>query len=317
MFCIDINLIKYIDEKPKGKFGRLFWWFHKRPHDHYLFMKKTLKENDYSVIHSFKEYYSWPFFKAAKEAGIGKRILHRNINPEKPRQLINRVLESKNRRLSIKYASSLVGVSEICCKNAYRKREYTVLYNSYDEQKYNANVENRLSNGELVITQVASYSDNKNQLFSLQVLKELKKQYANTKLNLIGASGTTPYYQELIKYVKFNGLESDVSFIDRSDSVEKIYEKTTFVIVPSFREGFSLVAVEAQACGINVLASSSVPKEIDCGGVTFIDLREEPGCWAKKVHELFEKYKNTRKQFAVSNFTFKKFKEELIKLYKI
>lgn len=172
---IDINLIKYIDEKPKSKLGRLFWWFHKRPHDHYLFMKKMLKENDYLVIHSFKEYYSWPFFKAAKEAGIRKRILHRNINPEKPRQLINRLLESKNRKPSIKYASNLVGVSEICCKNAYRKREYTVLYNSYDEQNYNANVENRLSNGELVITQVASYSDNKNQLFSLQVLKELKK----------------------------------------------------------------------------------------------------------------------------------------------
>ena len=50
---IDINLIKYNEEKPKGKLGRLFWWFYKSPHNHYLFMKKLLKENNYSIIHSF------------------------------------------------------------------------------------------------------------------------------------------------------------------------------------------------------------------------------------------------------------------------
>lgn len=313
---IDINLIKYIDEKPKGKLGRLFWWFHKRPHDHYLFMKKMLKENDYSVIHSFKEYYSWPFFKVAKEAGIGKRILHRSINPEKPRQLVNRILESKNRRLSIKYASSLVGVSEICCKNAYRKREYTVLYNSYDEQKYNANVENRLSNGELVITQVASYSHNKNQLFSLQVLKELKKLYENTKLNLVGASGITSYYQKLIDYVKANDLEKDVSFIDKSDDVEKIYEKTTFAIIPSLREGFSLVAIEAQACGINVFASSSVPIDVDCCGVKYLDLSTGPAYWAKEIYKSFLEQHNSRVLYDVSGFSFERFKKELETLYK-
>ncbi len=313
---MDINLIKYIDEKPKGKLGRLFWWFHKRPHDHYLFMKKMLKENDYSVIHSFKEYYSWPFFKAAKEAGIRKRILHRNINPEKPQQLINRILESKNRRLSIKYASILVGVSQICCKNAYKKREYTVLYNSYDEQKYNANIKNHISNGELVITQVASFSDNKNQLFSLQVLKELKKLHENTKLNLVGASGVTPYYQELIDYAKANGLVNDVNFVDRNDGVEKIYEKTTFVLIPSIREGFSLVAIEAQACGIEVFASLNAPKEIDCGGVTFIDLSKGSTFWAKEIRDRYLKNGNSRSILKANSFSFKRFKANLEDLYK-
>ncbi len=314
---IDINLIKYIDEKPTGKLGRLFWWFHKRPHDHYLFMKKMLKENDYSVIHSFKEYYSWPFFKAAKEAGIRKRILHRNINPEKPRYLINRILESKNRRLSIKYASNLVGVSEICCKNAYKNRKYTVLYNSYDEQKYNANVKNNLPNDKLVITQVASYSENKNQLFSLQVLKELKKLHENTKLNLVGANGITPYYQKLIDYVKDNDLEKDVNFIDKSDSVEKIYEKTTFTIIPSLREGSPLVAIEAQACGIEVFTSSNVPKEIDCGGAMFIELSKGPAFWAKEIYDKYLHEGNVRTLLKTNIFSFNRFKEALVTLYKL
>ena len=313
---INIRLIKYIDKKPRSTISRLLWWFYKMPHNHFVYMKKLLKENNYDVIHSFKEYYSWPFFKAAKNAKIEKRILHRNINPEKPKQLVIKVLESKNRRLSIKYSSDLVGVSEVSCKNAFGNNKYTVLYNSYYESKYNNDVKNKLLNDELVITQVASYSDNKNQLFSLQVLKELKKIHDNIKLNLVGASEKIPYYQSLIDYVHINNLEDSVSFIDRSDTVEKIYEKTTFVIIPSLREGFSLVAVEAQACGMDVFASSSIPKEVDCGGVNFLDLSKGPDYWAKEIYKKFLSQHNLRSFYGTSKFSFERFKRELENLYK-
>ena len=314
---IKVNLIKYKESKPNGQIAKLFWWFHKMPKQHYLFMKQLLIENDYSVIHSFKEYYSWPFFKAAKEAGITKRILHRNINPEQPKQISIKLLEKKNRRLSIKYASDLVGVSELCCKNAYKNHKYTVLYNCYDEQKYNMNVKNKLSDNELVLTQVGSYSENKNQLFSLQVLRELLKLNTNTKLNLVGANGMTPYYQKLIDFVKDNNLENNVSFIERSDSVEKIYENTTFVLIPSIREGFSLVAVEAQACGIQVSASSSLPKEVNLGGVKFYDLTKGSNYWSKEIYNSFLIEKNNRMSYNASSFTFAEFQKNLHNLYKI
>ena len=314
---IKVNLIKYKENKPNGQIARLFWWFHKMPKKHFLFMKQLLKENDYSVIHSFKEYYSWPFFKAAKEAGVNKRILHRNTNPEEPKQLSIKLLEKKNRRLSIKYASDLVGVSKLSCKNAFKKHKYTVLYNCYDEQKYNTDVKNKLNDNELVLTQVGSYSENKNQLFSLQILKELLKLHRNTKLNLVGANGMTPYYQKLIKYVKDNNLENSVSFIERSDSVEKIYEKTTFVIIPSFREGFSLVAVEAQACGIHVFASSSLPKEANCCGVNLYELARGSEYWGKGIYNFYLKQKNERTVYSTSSFTFAEFQKNLYNLYKI
>ena len=314
---ININLIKYIDEKPKGKLERLFWWFHKRPHDHYMFMKRLLKDNNYSAIQSFKEYDCWPFFKAAKEAGIKKRIFHCNVNLTIDNNTKDKFLKYRNKRLSLRFANVFVGVSDLSCKNAFGNRKYTVLYNSYDEQKYNMNVKNNLSDEELVITQVASYSDNKNQLFSLQVLKELKKLHENTKLNLVGASGITPYYQKLIDYVKTNDLEKDVSFIDKSNSVEKIYEKTTFVIIPSMREGFSLVAIEAQACGIEVFASSNVPKEIDCGGVILIDLSVGPAFWAREIYDGHKHQGAARALFETSVFSFKRFKTELEDLYKL
>ena len=312
---VNINLIKYIDNKSKSKLGRLFWWFYKRPHNQHLFMKKLLKECNYSVIHSFKEYYSWPFFKAAKEIGVKKRILHRNINPEKPHKLIIRLLESKNRRLSIKYASTLIGVSELSCKNAFWDKSYTVLYNSYDEQKYNTNVKNKLSNNELVVTHVASYSDNKNQLFSLQILKELKKLHENTRLNLVGATSIDFYYQSLIDYVKENGLDNNVAFIERTNTVNKIFEHTTFLILPSHSEGLSLTVIEAQACGIHVFASSNVTEEVNGGGVTFIDLSAGPAYWANEINRCFIKQHNDRTKFNVDKFSSSIFKKRLSAIY--
>lgn len=313
---IHINLIKYIDNKPRGKLSRLFWWFYKMPHNHYLFMKKLLKENDYSVIHSFKEYYSWPFFKAAKEVGINKRIYHCNVNLLIHRNSENKFLFDRNLRLSIKYSTNLVGVSELCCKNAFKDNKYSVIYNSYDEQKYNLKIKNKLSDDELVITHVASYSDNKNQLFSLKVLKELKKLYKNTKLNLVGATDIDHYYQSLIDYVKDNKLENSASFIKRTSDVEKIYENTTFVIIPSFSEGFSLVAVEAEACGINVFASTNVTNEVDVGGVTFLDLSRGPSYWADYIYKLFIKLRNDRSVYNVEKFSFDKFRKQLIDFYR-
>ena len=313
---VHINLIKYIEDKPKSKLFRLFWWFYKMPHNHYLFMKKLLKENSYSVIHSFKEYYSWPFFKAAKKCGVKKRIYHCNVNLKVHRNSDNKLLFDRNLRLSIKYASDLVGVSELSCNNAFKDNKYKVIYNSYDEQKYNLKVTNKLYDDELVITHVASYSDNKNQLFSLKVLKELKKLHSNTKLNLVGATDIDPYYQSLIDYAKENKLEDSVSFIKRTNDVEKIYEKTTFTMLPSHSEGLPLTIIEAQACGINVFTSTNVTDEVDCGGVTFLDLSKGPEYWAKEIYGTFLKKHNSHTNYDINKFSFERFKKELEKIYK-
>lgn len=312
---IDINIVKYIEKRPSRKIARLFWWFYKRPHDHYLFLKRLLKDNHYSVIHSFKEYDCWPFFKAARKAGIDKRIFHRNINPKPNPQLIVRLLESKNRRLSLKYSSLLIGVSELSCRNAFKDKKYTVLYNSYDEKKYNMNVANKLNDDELVISHVASYGENKNQLFSLEVLKALKELHSNVKLNLVGATEMNPYYQRLIDYVKENGLEDNVSFIDRTNDVDKIYERTTFTMLPSFSEGLPLTVIEAQACGITVFASTNVTREVDVGGVRFFDLSNGATYWAMNINKVFIEQHNSRYKYNVDKFSFDRFRKLLINIY--
>ena len=160
-----------------------------------------------------------------------------------------------------------------------------------------------------------AFSENNNQLFSLKVLIELKKLHSNAKLNLVGANGITPYYQQLIDFVKKNGLEDSVNFIDKTDDVEKIYEYTPFAIIPSLHEGFSLVAIEAQACGMKVFASTSIPKEVDCGGVAYLDLSKGAYYWATEIYQHFLKHGNNRTRFDTEAFRFEKYKQRLASLY--
>ena len=255
---IKINLIKYKEEKPNGKIARLFWWFYKMPKQHYLFMKQLLKENDYSVIHSFKEYYSWPFFKAACEAGIQKRIFHSNVDLKRDSNSKHKLLNARNLRLSIKYASSLVGVSRFCCERSFGKKNYLVLHNSYDENRFKFSDATELSDNDFVISQVGTFNENKNQLFSLKITEKIKGKYPNIKLNLIGGDSKLLYCKELKNYMHSHDLDKNASLIEKCENVEDYYKNSSLIIIPSYSEGLSLVAIEAQACGVSVFASSSV-----------------------------------------------------------
>ena len=52
-----------------------------------------------------------------------------------------------------------------------------------------------------------------------------------------------------------------------------------------------MVAVEAQAAGLPVLASTAVPREcvVSKDAVMFVELDEEAGCWVKQVLERLER----------------------------
>ena len=312
---IEVNLIKYKEEKPKGKIARLFWWIHKMPKQHYLFMKQLLKENDYSVIHSFKEYYSWPFFKAASDAGIQRRIFHSNVDLKRDLKSKHKLLNARNLRLSIKYASSLVGVSKLCCERSFGKKNYFVLHNCYDQDRFKFSDAVELSDYDLVISQVGTFNENKNQLFSLKITEKIKGKYPDVKLNLLGGDSESPYCQKLRDYIQLHNLEENISLIDKCQNVEDYYKNSSFIIIPSYSEGFSLVAIEAQACGIGVFASSCVPAEVNVGGVRFIDLDKGPEYWADEICKTFEKQKNTRKQYDLSPFSFERFKKDLEQIY--
>lgn len=313
----NVNLIRLYSNKPKSKFKLLFYHFFVNPRIQY---RKTFlldKKAKYDVLHSFKERDSWPFFKAAKKAKIPLRIYHSNISAVKQNSPIIKLLDKKNKRLSLKYSNCYIGVSKNSCENSFHGKDYHIIHNGYDASFFNNKVGNKLKNNELVLTQVATFNENKNQLFSIAVLRELIQLYPNAKLQLIGKAKDSLYLNLLKKNISDYNLSDNVKVLDGTNGTGDALMYTTFTILPSHSEGASITAIESQACGISVFASTNVPKEIDVGGVIFLDLEDGPKTWANKIYQQFEKEGNARKEYNLSDFSNKLFQKQIKKIYGI
>jgi glycosyltransferase involved in cell wall biosynthesis len=77
--------------------------------------------------------------------------------------------------------------------------------------------------------------------------------------------------------------------ISASDAMLRaLYRRASVVLVPSFAEGFGLVAVEALACGAPVLAADATAlPEATAGAATLLD-PTDTAAWARAIRTLFD-----------------------------
>lgn len=309
----NINVFNFTEQKESSRIRKIIsYYFQKKVYEK---VKNLFAQNKYDVVHSFKEYNSWPFLKASKKFNISKRIVHSTVIHENSGNLLIRFLNKRNKRLTLKYATKFIGVSEQCCQNTFKEKKYTVIYNGYNENLFNKSVVNKLKNDDLILTQVATYNSNKNQLFSLSVFKELINFLPNAHLKLIGKETENGYLNQMMYYIKQNNLENNVDLINGEKGVGNHFYYTTFALLPSKKEGAGIVAIEAQACGIKVFASSSVSAEMNGGGLISLDLNKGPSFWAKAIFDEFNKNHNNRQTYDLKRFSKETFSTTIHSIY--
>lgn len=311
----DVTIIKLLKEKPKNKFLRFWWHFFGAPRYYLKECSKIISKFRIDVIHSFKEEFSWPFLKAGLVEGVDTRIVHCNNEYNKKTKFFPNALFNFNVKRMRKYANVFVGVSERCCQLAYPNKDYRVIYNTFDNKLYGSFVKNDLKDNELVLTHIATFSTRKNQLFTLEIIKYLVCANVSVKLNLVGFPVQQDYYSAILKYVKDNSLHNYVNLIDGSSGIGNILNKTTFLMLPSISEAAPLTLVEAQACGIECLASDLITREMNCGGVFYLPIDKGPSVWGDFIIERFNLKKNTRTKYDVSKFDCDTFRDNIAKLY--
>lgn len=308
------NLIKFETKTKKRISNGAIYHLFSYPKLMYRQAIEIMVRKKYDVLHSFKENYSWPFLKAAKKCGIQKRIVHSNIDSSRNGTFAFKLLDRLNKRKTLKYGTQFIGVSKLCCEHSFGKRKWNIIHNSYDENRFNSNIKYVGSNSCLTLVQIGTLNDNKNQLFSLQIANALKQKNVDFKLSIIGRETENGYQNRLNTYIKDNLLTSNVQIINNCQDITIAYRKSKYVLIPSKSEGASIVAIEAQACGITVFASSAIPSDMNVGGVIFLNKSQTPQDWAELIL-IHNEGDYSRKQYDTKDFSICEFKNKLLKIY--
>ena len=273
---------------------------------------KIMNSDKYDAIHCHNEFYSAFCIKAAKKAGVPVRICHTHIINSKASRLQNSYNQICRRMIN-KYATHKIGCSEEACKALYGVGAHSIVVNNpYDSNKFIFCAKSRSMFP--VLMQIGAYSKNKNQLFSLDVVAKIKKKYPNVLFYMMGF-GKGEYLTEINKKIESLALKNNVVFYPHDVDAASILKDVDYLLFPSKKEGFGIVAIEAQSVGVRVFASDMIPKTIDCGGVVFLSLNKGAENWANTLINDYEITRGEHKNYDCSAFCLENVMEVYQKIY--
>ena len=123
-------------------------------------------------------------------------------------------------------------------------------------------------------------TNHKNTWFALNVVRQAAEQQPLLRCVLAGAGEESK--QNLEAVVKEWGLSHQIRLVGVRHDIPRLMRGSDLLLFPSRQEGLGMVAVEAQAANLPVIASTAVPRE--CVVVSelcsFLHLADGPQKWA-------------------------------------
>jgi len=126
---------------------------------------------------------------------------------------------------------------------------------------------------------------------AVQALAQLKAK--NAQLIVVGGASGSEGNEEMLKVMQLAralGVHNNIRFVEPQahHMLSTYYRAADVVVVPSRSESFGLVALEAAACGVPVVASAvgGLLTIIDNGETGYLVPRRDPALFAEHVDEL-------------------------------
>ncbi len=161
----------------------------------------------------------------------------------------------------LKNASNIVFISKalkiLFFKNFYFKKienelsnKIKVIPNGIDDF-WIKNVTKPKKKSGLCFLFIGKFDKNKNVLNLIKALNFLREKYDDVELNLVGGDGSD--HKKILKIVAKNSWITYHGKINNKEKLKNIYNQNNFFLMPSKRETFGLVYIEALSQGLPVL----------------------------------------------------------------
>jgi hypothetical protein len=141
-----------------------------------------------------------------------------------------------------------------------------VVYNGFSPLLAGHIADKRGESADKTLAVIGSICPNKGQLLAVEALASLRASGHRVRLKFIGPPDDTEYVASVERKALESGVERSVDFAGQRDA-EEVYEGIDIVLIPSQEETFSLVALEAMAQGVLVIAAKTggIPEVVQDG----------------------------------------------------
>jgi glycosyltransferase EpsF len=138
----------------------------------------------------------------------------------------------------------------------------------------------------LFVGRLNSNLNQKNPSFALEVAKLCINKDSEIRLLMVGEGEDVRI--ELEDRVRLWGLQDSIRLIGQRVDIPRLMSGSNLFLFTSVGEGLGMVAVEAQAAGLRVLASDAIPRECEVVPemIVFKPLNTGPSAWAEEAISL-------------------------------
>ena len=250
---------------------------------------------------------------AAHKAGVKNIISHCHANIKFRGSFMHRLLNETElfcqKILISHYCSGFWGCSEEANARLYwpwLRSKSVVINNAIDTEKYlfvdtNAvkifRKSYKLPEECIVIGNVGRIVRHKGISFTVEIMNELKKRGKDSAFVVAGRPDELDYVQEMMNKAESYGIAHRIILLGERSDIPLVMSTFDVFVGTALREGFGMVALEAQAAGVPCILYRGFPKQVDMSlGIVRFQDGFQPARWANDVMELLNVKKPDKKK---------------------
>lgn len=275
-------------------------------------LKKVIESENYDIIHTHTPMGSVVTRLAALKARKnGTRVIYtaHGFHFYKGAPLLNWLLFYPVEKILARYTDELITINKEdynLAKNKFDVNVYYVPGVGIDESKFDVSMTSLdksnlrkslgLSDDDFVMIYPAELNKNKNQLFLINVMEILVKNYPNIHLLLAGKDSYNGFYQEL---VNSKNLNNNIHFLGFRNDIPKLLKIADISLSASLREGLPVNIMEAMYVGLPIIATDCRGnRDLVTDGINgYVVPKNDSYSFVKRIKEL---YLNRQKLIEIS-----------------